>query len=123
MKSAIITTATASALAAGALGFAGDAKAVPLEGSAADQAVASLQARGFNVQIDGATSSSLSRCTVTSINGLRGAAESVRVHPSSERRLNCVETVGMPPGYPTASTRPAGLQLTLAAMNALTSIS
>jgi hypothetical protein len=88
MKSAIITAATASALAAGALGFAGDAKAVPLEGSAADQAVASLQARGFNVQINGATSSSLSRCTVTSINGLRGTESGGR--PLDENVLTTV---------------------------------
>jgi hypothetical protein len=73
MRKFPITAATAGALAAGALGLAGAASAVPLEGTPADQAVASLQARGFNVQINGATSTSLSRCTVTSINGLRGA--------------------------------------------------
>ena len=88
MKSVIITAAAAGALAAGALGFAGAANAVPLEGTAADQAVASLQARGFNVQINGATSSSLSRCTVTSINGLRGAESGGR--PLDENVLTTV---------------------------------
>ena len=72
---AIITAGGAAILAAGALSLAPAASAVPLEGSPADVVIASLQARGFDVQVNGTVSSSLSRCTVTSINGLRGTEE------------------------------------------------
>jgi hypothetical protein len=72
MKTLIITAAGAAVLAAAALNLAPAASAVPLEGGPADVVVSSLQARGFTVQVNGAVSSSLSRCTVTSINGLRG---------------------------------------------------
>jgi hypothetical protein len=72
MKTLMITTGGAAILAAAALNLAPAASAVPLEGSPADVVVSSLQARGFTVQVNGAVSSSLSRCTVTSINGLRG---------------------------------------------------
>ena len=68
----MITTGGTAILAATALGLAPVASAVPLEGGPADVVVSSLQARGFTVQVNGAVSSSLSRCTVTSINGLRG---------------------------------------------------
>ncbi|WP_319435475.1 hypothetical protein [Mycobacterium sp. RTGN5] len=72
MKTLVITTGGAAILAAAALNLAPAASAVPLEGSPADVVVSSLQARGFDVQVNGTVSSSLSRCTVTSINGLRG---------------------------------------------------
>jgi hypothetical protein len=75
MKTAIITAAGAAILVAGALSPTPAASAVPLEGSPADVVVSSLQERGFTVQVNGTVSSSLSRCTVTGINGLRGTEE------------------------------------------------
>ena len=72
MKALITTAGGAAIVAAGALSLAPAASAVPLEGSPADVVVSSLQARGFNVQVNGTVSNGLSRCTVTSINGLRG---------------------------------------------------
>lgn len=68
----LITTGGAAIIASAALGFAPAAAAVPLEGGQADVVVSTLQARGFDVQVNGAVSNGLSRCTVTSINGLRG---------------------------------------------------
>jgi hypothetical protein len=72
MNKCIVTATGAAILAAGALSLAPAASAVPLEGSPADIVVSTLQARGFNVQVNGTVSNGLSRCTVTSINGLRG---------------------------------------------------
>ena len=72
MKTLIITTGGYAIIAATAVGLAPAASAVPLEGGQADVVVSTLQARGFNVQINGAVPNGLSRCTVTSINGLRG---------------------------------------------------
>jgi hypothetical protein len=73
MNAAIVRLAGGAAiLAAAALSLAPAASAVPLEGGQADVVISTLQARGFNVQINGAVSNGLSRCIVTSINGLRG---------------------------------------------------
>lgn len=73
MKTLIITTGGAAIIAAGALSLAPAASAVPLEGGQADVVISTLQARGFTVQVNGTVPNGLSRCTVTSINGLRGA--------------------------------------------------
>ena len=73
MKTLIsITAGVAAILTSGALSLAPAASAVPLEGGQADVVVSTLQARGFTVQINGSVPNGLSRCTVTSINGLRG---------------------------------------------------
>ena len=72
MNASVITAAGAAILAAGALSLAPAASAVPLEGGQADVVISSLQSRGFNVQVNGTVPNGLSRCTVTSINGLRG---------------------------------------------------
>jgi hypothetical protein len=71
MKTLIITTGAAGIIAATAFGSA-PASAVPLEGGQADVVISTLQARGFDVQVNGTVPNGLSRCTVTSINGLRG---------------------------------------------------
>ena len=55
-----------------ALGLGGSAVAAPLGGSNASDAVAALQAQGFDVQINGDRSAPLSECTVTDISGLAG---------------------------------------------------
>jgi hypothetical protein len=60
-----ITTATAGALAAAALGLAGAAAAAPTGGSSAADTIASLQAEGYNVQLSGsqtAPPASVDRC-------------------------------------------------------------
>lgn len=71
MKTTIITGA-AAIIGVGVLSLAPAALAVPLEGGQADVVISTLQARGFDVQVNGPVPSGLSRCTVTSINGLRG---------------------------------------------------
>ena len=52
MKKFTITAATVGALAATALGLAGAAAAAPTGGSSASDTVNSLQAQGYNVQLD-----------------------------------------------------------------------
>ena len=53
MKKFTITAATVGALAATALGLAGAAAAAPTGGSSASDTVNSLQAQGYNVQLNG----------------------------------------------------------------------
>jgi len=72
MKTTFITAGGAAIIATAALSLAPAASAVPLEGGQADVVISTLQSRGFNVQVNGAVPNGLSRCTVTSINGLRG---------------------------------------------------
>jgi len=71
----------ASGLVAGFLGFAAPAYATP-SGSAEDT-INSLQARGYDVQINGAVPMSLSRCTVTDVHGLNNSNVN-----SAGRRIN-----------------------------------
>jgi hypothetical protein len=66
MKNFLITSVTAAALGAAALGLAGPAAAVPNAGTAAD-IVDGLKAEGYNVQINGSTPVPLSRCTATDV--------------------------------------------------------
>lgn len=78
MKRIAIGTAIAGTFVAGSLALAGTASAAPLGGSSADQAVNSLRARGYNVQLNlnGTRDVPLSECTVTGVNGLpRGSAD------------------------------------------------
>jgi len=64
-----ITAATVGALAATALGLAGAAAAAPTGGSSASDTVNSLQAQGYNVQLNGSVTAPLSQCHVTGVHG------------------------------------------------------
>ena len=68
MKKFAITTSIFGALAATALGLAGAAAAVPT-GSSAAETVSSLQAQGYNVQLNGSATAPLSQCAVTGVHG------------------------------------------------------
>jgi hypothetical protein len=86
MKKIAVTTATLAALAAGGLGLAANAAAVPLAGEPADQAVRALESEGYTVRINQSVSVPLSQCTVLGISGLRGTeANGVLLEPG---RLN-----------------------------------
>jgi monoamine oxidase len=83
MKLFTITTATAGALAAAALGLAGAAAAAPTGGSSAADTIASLQAEGYNVQLNGSQTAPLSRCIVTDVHGLSGTdSAGQRINPT-----------------------------------------
>jgi hypothetical protein len=69
MKKFTVTAATAGALAATALGLAGAAAAAPTGGSSAADTVKSLQAQGYNVQLNGSVTAPLSQCLVTGVHG------------------------------------------------------
>jgi hypothetical protein len=86
MKKIAVTAATLAALAAGGLGLATNAAAIPLSGEPADQAVRALESEGYTVRINQSISVPLSQCTVLGISGLRGTeANGVLLEPS---RLN-----------------------------------
>ncbi len=67
MKKFAITIATVAILAATALGLADAAAAAPTGGSNAADTVKTLEAEGYNVQINGAVPNGLSECTVTAV--------------------------------------------------------
>jgi hypothetical protein len=67
MKMFALTTITAGALAATALGLAGTAAAAPAGPSSAADTVKSLQAEGYNVQLNGIVYGPPSECTVTGV--------------------------------------------------------
>ena len=67
MKMFALTTFTAGALAATALGLAGAAAAAPAGPSSAGDTVKSLQAEGYIVQLNGTANGPLSECTVTGV--------------------------------------------------------
>ena len=72
MKKFTITTATVGALAATTLGLAGAAgaaAATPTGDSLASDTVNSLQAQGYNVQLNGSVTAPLSQCIVTGVHG------------------------------------------------------
>ncbi len=69
MKKFTITATTVGALVAAALGLAGAAAAVPTGGSSAGDTVKSLQAEGYNVQLNGSATAPLSQCIVTGVHG------------------------------------------------------
>ena len=66
MKNYLITTVTAAALGAAALGLAGTAAAFPNAGTAAD-VVDSLKTEGYNVQVNGLVQVPLKLCTSTGV--------------------------------------------------------
>jgi hypothetical protein len=96
MKKFAVTAATLAALAAGGLGFAANADAIPLAGEPADQAVRVLESEGYTVRINQSISVPLSQCTVLGISGLRGTeANGVLLEPG---RLNVASVdVNCPP--------------------------
>ncbi len=67
-----IATGVAGALAAVSLGFAGAAAAAPGGLGPADDIVSSLQAKGYDVVINGTQVGSLSRCSVTGVHNPAG---------------------------------------------------
>jgi len=66
MKNFLITSLTAGALTAAALGLAGTASAFPHAETAAD-AIDELKTQGYNVQINGLVQAPLSECTATGV--------------------------------------------------------
>ena len=66
MKNFLITSLTAAALGAAALGLAGTAAAFPNAGTAAD-VVDELKAEGYNVQVNGLVQVPLKLCTATDV--------------------------------------------------------
>lgn len=69
MNKFTITTSIFGALAATALGLAGAAAAASTGGSSAADTVSSLQAQGYNVQLNGSATAPLSQCAVTGVHG------------------------------------------------------
>lgn len=76
LMSLAVGTAAAGALGAAALGFAGTAAASGdgVGNSSAADTVNSLQANGYNVQLNGTPDVPLSECSVTGIHGLTGGS-------------------------------------------------
>ena len=70
MKEFNIAIAAAGILAAGALAVAPTATAAPTGGSNAADAVKTLRDMGYNVQVNGTVSGSLSQCIATGVHGL-----------------------------------------------------
>jgi hypothetical protein len=82
MNKLTIAAASVGALAAAALGSAGVAEAAavtPFGGSAADT-VSTLRAQGYNVQLNGFAPVSLSRCSVTGVDGLQNQPDPTRLN-------------------------------------------
>lgn len=69
MTKVTITSATFGVLAATALALAGAAAAAPSGDSSASDTVRSLQAQGYNVQVNGQVIGPLSQCLVTGVHG------------------------------------------------------
>lgn len=75
MKKFAIAVAAFGALAAAGVGLSGPATAIPLAGQPADSVVRTLESEGYTVRLNQSTNVPLSRCTVTSVNGLRGTTD------------------------------------------------
>ena len=69
MKKFTIAAPVFGALAATALGLASVAAAAPTGGSSAADTVSSLQAQGYNVQLNGSATAPLSQCRVAGVHG------------------------------------------------------
>ena len=72
MKTLLAGVAAAGFIFAAGLSVASPASAEPLAGGSAADAVNSLQARGYVVEIQGDQNAPLSECTATQISGLSG---------------------------------------------------
>ena len=83
MKKLGFSAIIASGLAAAVFGFAPPAQATPAGTSSAADTVNSLQAEGYDVQINGVAQVPLSQCTVTGIDGLNNSNVN-----SADQRIN-----------------------------------
>jgi hypothetical protein len=70
-----VFTITMTTLAAAAIGFAGNASASATSVDSAVDTIQSLQASGYNVQINGSENVPLSECRVIGIHGLPSGAQ------------------------------------------------
>ncbi len=77
MQKFAIGTAIAGLLAAGAIGLAGSAAAVPTGGGSAAETIKALQDMGYAVQINGTVSGPLSQCIATGVHGLSNSDPTV----------------------------------------------
>jgi hypothetical protein len=77
MQKFAIGTAIAGLLAAGAIGLAGTAAAVPTGGGSAAETIKALQDMGYTVQINGTVSGPLSQCIATGVHGLSNSDPTV----------------------------------------------
>ncbi|BDX30166.1 hypothetical protein TUM20985_07130 [Mycobacterium antarcticum] len=75
MKKSATITVVLGVLAAGSVGLAATAVAVPLTGGPADAAVRALESEGYVVRVNQSTSVALSQCVVLGVNGLRGTED------------------------------------------------
>lgn len=73
MKQIAAAIAIAAISAAGGLGLAGTAAAMPTGDQSAADTVARLQADGHHVQIHGSAAGQLSQCDVTSVHGMNNS--------------------------------------------------
>jgi hypothetical protein len=77
MKKLAIATATASLFAAGAIGLAPTAAAIPTGGGSAADTITTLQDMGYAVQINGTVTGPLAQCIVTGVHGVSNSAPTV----------------------------------------------
>ena len=73
MRTLIVGLGTVGMLTAATLALAGTAPAAPMGGGSAADAVKSLRAQGYDVQINGDRNAPLSECSVTGVSGLSGS--------------------------------------------------
>ncbi|MBV8966583.1 MAG: hypothetical protein JO191_10455 [Mycobacteriaceae bacterium] len=66
----ILTAGAVGLVAATAVGWAGPAAAAPSGTSSAGDTIKSLQAQGYNVQVNGSVTAPLSECLVTGVHGV-----------------------------------------------------
>jgi hypothetical protein len=84
MQKFSITTAIVGIFAAGAIGLAGTATAVPTGGGSAADTIKALQDMGYAVQINGTVSGPVSQCIVTGVHGLSNSDPSgQRIDPTA----------------------------------------
>jgi hypothetical protein len=77
MNKLAIATATASLFAAGAIGLAPTAAAIPTGGGSAADTIATLQDMGYAVQINGTVTGPLAQCIVTGVHGVSNSTPAV----------------------------------------------
>jgi hypothetical protein len=91
MRKLLASVATTECIFAAGLSVPGVALAEPSAGGPADETVASLEAEGYNVRVQGDTSAPLSACKVTQISGLSGS--DANGHPGVPAGSNVYVTV------------------------------
>jgi hypothetical protein len=75
-----LTFAAATTFTAATLGLAGIAAAAPTGGGNAADAVSTLQAQGYSVQINGSALTPLSECIATGVHGVPNSVDSSAQH-------------------------------------------